>query len=156
MLDNSTINTPINSSNVSEPLKKPSKLRLVVWIIMTLIAVFLIVQYLNAARYDALVQVIEEDRIGVNPTGERLDFGDLPRDKSAVRTITLQSKGNTGAYVIVWKRGAIADLLDVNKNFFTLEPGKTEALELSIYIPNSADFKYYRGRVIIFQIPKVW
>src|SRR3989344_9481597 len=103
---------------VAQPVNKPSKLRLVVWIIITLIVVFLVVQYLNAARYDALVQVIEEDRIGVNPTGERLDFGDLPRDKSAVRTITLQSKGNTGAYVIVWKRGAIADLLDVNKNFF--------------------------------------
>ena|SRR3989344_7498566 len=141
---------------VAQPVNKPSKLRLVVWIIITLIVIFFVVQYLNAARYDALVQVVEGEQIGVNPTGERLDFGDLPRDKSAVRAVTLASSGNTPAYVIVWTRGEISNFMDVSKNFFTLESGQDERLEFTTHIPSSAENKYYRGRVIIFRIPKIW
>lgn len=136
--------------------KKRSWKKIIGWLILVIIAVIAAVQYVNAAKYQAQVQVINEDRIGVNPTGERLDFGDLPRDKSAVRTVILQSKGNTGAYVMVWKFGAISDLMKVSKNYFTLKPHTTEKLEFSTYVPNSAEFKYYKGRVIIFQIPKVW
>lgn len=130
--------------------------KIVLWCVLVLVGIVLVVQYINAAKYPALVQVINEDRIGVNPTGDALDFGDLPRDKSAVRTVTLESNGNTGAFVVVWKFGDIADLVKISKNYFTLEPHTTEKLEFSTYIPNSAEFKYYKGKVVIFQIPKIW
>lgn len=130
--------------------------KIIAWVVVLLVVFIAVVQYLNASKYEALVQVIKEDKIGVNPTGERLDFGDLPRDKSATRNVTLSSKGSTGTYIMVWKFGDISDLLKVNKNYFTLKPGTTEKLEFSVYVPNSADYRYYKGRVIIFQIPKVW
>jgi hypothetical protein len=136
--------------------KKTSKGKIIGWFVVVVALVLIGVQFLNASKYQAQVQVISEDRIGVNPTGERLDFGDLPRDKSAVRSVILQSKGNTGVYVMVWKFGAISDLVKVSKNYFTLKPHTTEKLDFSVYVPNSAEFKYYKGRVIIFQIPKVW
>lgn len=130
--------------------------RIIVWAIIVIAVVFIVVQYLNASRYDALVQVINEDRLGVNPTGEKLDFGDLPHDKDAVRRVDLQSSGNISSFVIVWKRGEIGDFMKISKNFFTLKPGTKEDLEFSVHIPNSAEYRYYKGKVVIFRIPKFW
>ncbi len=129
---------------------------IILWAIVFFIVVIGLVQYLNAAKYDVLVQVIQEDKIGVNPTGEKLDFGDLPHNKSAIRKVTLVSGGNTPSYIIIWKLGEISDLIKSDKNFFTLEPHATQSLEFTAYIPNSAEFRYYKGTVIIFQIPKLW
>lgn len=130
--------------------------KIIIWIIVVVIGILLVIQYINAAKYAALVQVIKEDRIGVNPTGDALDFGDLPRNRSAVRTVTLKSDGDTPSYIIIWKFGAISDLMKVDKNYFMLAPHTTEKLEFSVAIPNSAAFQYYRGKVMIFQIPKIW
>ena len=144
------------SNTILEEKKKKSKAKIIGWAILVLILAVAAVQYLNAAKYEALVQVIQDDKIGVNPTGERLDFGDLPRNKSAVRNVILQSSGNTGAYVIVWKQGDIGDFMKISRNYFTLKPHTTEKVEISVTIPNSAEFRYYKGKVVIFQIPKVW
>ena len=131
-------------------------LKIIIWVVVVVVGILLAIQYINAAKYQALVQVIKEDRIGVNPTGDALDFGDLPRNKSAVRTVTLKSDGDTAGYIIIWKFGDISDLLKVDRNYFTLAPHTTEKLEFSLYVPNSAEFRYYKGRTIIFQIPKLW
>jgi hypothetical protein len=130
--------------------------RIVLWVIVVLVLVFIAVQYLNASHYDALVQVIKEDRIGVNPTGAKLDFGDLPHNKDAIRTVDLQSSGHVSSYVIVWTRGDISDFMKVSQNFFTLKPGTKQNLEFTVHVPNSADYRYYRGKVVIFRIPKFW
>ena len=151
------ITEPTPTESIEPKLKaKWNAWKIVRWSVAVIILVFLIVQYLNASHYDALVQVIKEDRIGVNPTGEKLDFGDLPRDKDAIRKVDLQSTGRISSFVIIWKRGDISDLMKVSKNFFTLKAGTTESLEFSVHIPNSADYKYYRGKVVIFRIPKFW
>ncbi len=138
--------------------KKRSWGKIITWVIVLLVLMFLAVQYINAARYEALVQVIAEDKIGVNPTGERLDFGDLPRDKDAVRTVSLENASpyKAKSYILVWKRGEIADFMRVEPNNFTLEPGQNTKLEFTVHVPNSAEFRYYKGKVIIFQIPKFW
>jgi len=153
---------PVYAQSTPQPVSrvdikaKMSKTRIVVWVIVALILIVALVQYFNAAKYSALVNVINEDRIGVNPTGNALDFGDLPRDKSAVRTVSLVSKGNTATYVMIWKFGSISDLITIDKNYFTLAPHSSEKLEFTAQIPNSADYKNYSGQVIIFQIPKLW
>ena len=131
-------------------------LKIIIWLIVVVIGIFLAIQYINAAKYPALVQVIKEDRIGVNPTGDALDFGDLPRNRSAVRTVELKSDGNTASYIIIWKFGDISDLVKLDKNYFTLSGHTTEKVEFRIFVPNSAEYRYYRGKVIIFQIPKIW
>ncbi|MDP3735001.1 MAG: hypothetical protein Q8R39_01070 [bacterium] len=130
--------------------------KIVLAVAVVIVLMLVVIQYLNAAKYAALVQVTEEDTIGVNPTGDALDFGDLPHNKSAVRTVTLESAGDTPSYIIVWKFGDVSDLIKVDKNYFTLAPHTTEKVEFSLYVPNSAAYRYYRGRVIIFQIPKLW
>ena len=140
---------------VIEPTKKKMSIgKIIAWVIVVLVGIFLVIQYINAAKYPALVQVIKEEKIGVNPTGDALDFGDLPRNRSAARTVTLKSEGNTASYIMIWKFGAISDLMKVDKNYFILKPHTTEKLEFSTTIPNSAEFRYYKGRVLIFQIPK--
>jgi hypothetical protein len=130
--------------------------KIIAWVIFIVIVIVALVQFLNAAKYSALVQVIKEDRIGVNPTGKALDFGDLPRNKSAIRTVNLVSNGNTASFIMVWKFGGISDLLSVDKNYFTLKAHTTEKLQFTANIPNSASYQYYRGEVLIFQIPKIW
>lgn len=139
-------------------IKRMSKRKLIFRGLLIFIAIVIAVQFFNAARYDAVVQVIEDDRLGVNPTGERLDFGDLPRDKDAVRIVTLANNSpyKVSSFVMVWKYGEIQDFMDISRNNFALAPGETEKLEFRVHIPNSAEFKNYRGKVIIFQIPKIW
>ena len=136
--------------------KKRSWGKIIGYVLVVLILLVAAVQYYNAAKYEMLVQVINDNRIGVNPTGDRLDFGDLPKDKNATRVVTLESDGNTSAYVIIWVRGEMADFTKVSRNYFTLEGGKTEKVEFDVHIPNSAQARYYRGKVTIFQIPKIW
>lgn len=140
-----------------EPKKKTLG-KTIGYIILVLILLLVGVQYFNAARYEAQVQVIEEDRIGVNPTDQRLDFGDLPRDKNAKRVVTLTNNSpyRVKSYVIVWTRGEISDFMNVNPNFFTLEPGIEAKVEFGLHIPNSAEYRYYKGKVVIFQLPKIW
>ena len=144
-----------NSQPVESPKKRPWG-KIIVWVIVIVIVIVGAVQYLNAAKYQALVQVIKEDKIGVNPTGDALDFGDLPHDKDAIRTVTLESKGNTASFIMVWKFGDISDLVKVDKNYFTLSPHSTQKLEFTVHVPNSAEVRYYSGKVVIFQIPKIW
>lgn len=128
------------------------------YMLLALVVFLLAVQYFNAARYDVLVQVVGDDKIGVNPTGERLDFGDLPHDKNAVRLVTLKNDSpyNVPSYIVVWNRGEISEFMDVSRNNFVLETGQEEKLEFTIHIPNSAELRYYYGKVVIFQIPKIW
>ncbi len=131
-------------------------MKIIIWAVALLLLTLAVSQYISAAKYEALVQVASDDKIGVNPTDVRLDFGDLPKGRSSTRTVNLKSGGNTGSYVIVWKRGEISDLIKMNKNFFTLKPGTEEKLEFTIFIPDSAEYRYYKGKVVIFQIPKIW
>ena len=59
---------------------------------VVLVIVFLFVFYiaLDANKYQATVHVIEgEGKVGVNPTTERLDFGDLSPGTSAIRRVDI-------------------------------------------------------------------
>lgn len=134
------------------------KKKLIGYIALLLFVMFVAVQFFNAARYEALVQVINQDKIGVNPTDQRLDFGDLPRDKEAVRVVKLENNSpyKVKSFIIVWKFGELAELMKVNRNNFTLKPGERTELEFTVHIPNSSEFRYYKGRVWVFQIPKPW
>lgn len=116
----------------------------------------LVVQVVVADKYKALVQVVEgENVMGVNPLAEKLDFGDLSRETSAIRYVSLENNGNFSIYVMVLKFGGIADLIKLSRNNFTLESGEKERLEFQIFIPVSAENKYYSGWVWIFKLPKV-
>ncbi len=125
-----------------------------------LLAVFLFVFYvaLDANKYSAQVRAIEgQGRVGVNPTGEKLDFGDLSPGTAAVRTVTLSNQTFFPVYVAVVRFGDISSLTKLNENNFTLRPRDTKKLEFTVFMPASAEKgKTYSGRVYIFKIPKPW
>lgn len=129
----------------------------VFWIILAVIIFIIIVQIAVADKYSAQVLVIEgEKKVGVNPTAEKLDFGDLSADTTATRYVTLNASG-INTYIYVWKFGSIAELIKLNKNNFTVHKGDAEKLEFSLYMPPSAPIdKKFTGYVWIFKVPKFW
>jgi hypothetical protein len=122
-----------------------------------LIIIFLFVFYviLDANKYAAQVRVIEgQAKVGVNPTAESLDFGDLSRGTSAVRRVNLENGTVMPIYVMIFKTGVIGDLMDINKNFFRLEPRSSTKIDFTTYMPASAEIgQEYRGRVYLFKVP---
>lgn len=144
------------SGSPSVPPRRPPLKKVILWGAVALVLLVTSVQLIYAEKYDALVQVIGENRVGVNPTGDRLDFGDLPRGKGATRAVTLSSGGTQSSYIAVWTFGDISELMKVNRNYFTLTGGKSQKLEFTVYIPASAELRYYRGKVWILKVPKLW
>jgi hypothetical protein len=122
-----------------------------------LIIVLAAIQVVIADKYRAQVLVIEGDKkVGVNPTTEMLDFGDLSGDTSATRLITMTA-GGMDTYVHVMKFGSIAELIKLSENDFTMKKGDTKKLEFAMYMPPSAPKgEKYTGNVWIFKIPKIW
>ena len=135
-----------------KPLKTIHKV-----ILLILLIVFLYVFYvtLDANKYQATVHVISgEGRVGLNPTAERLDFGDLSPGTSAVRRVELKNGTSIPVFVILVETGSIKDLMDLNKNFFRLNGGEETKIEFSTYMPASAEIDAtYNGRVYLFKIP---
>lgn len=137
--------------------RKISKGKLVAIIIIVLIVWFGAVQYMSAERYQAVVNVVEGDnKVGVNPTSERLDFGDLSRDTGSAKTVTLKNTGTRDKKIVVWKKGSIAELMAVSQNNFVLKAGEEVKIEFTVRIPVSAPYQKYDGKVVIFKWPKLW
>ena len=124
--------------------------------ILIVIALFVIVQIVNAAKYKMVVNVVEgENVMGVNPLADKLDFGDLSRNNGMTRYVTMKSSGGISTYVLVWKMGEISELVKVDKNSFVLKPGEEVKISFEIQIPPSAEVKKYSGRIWIFRLPKI-
>jgi len=124
--------------------------------ILIIIALFVIVQIVNAAKYKMVVNVVEGENImGVNPLADKLDFGDLSRNNGMTRYITMKSEGGISTYVLVWKMGGISDLVKIDKSSFVLKPSEEVKLSFEIQIPPSAEIKNYSGWIWIFRLPKI-
>jgi len=115
-----------------------------------------ITQYFAADKYNAIVQVQEKDKgVGVNPATEKLDFGDIPKGDGLIRFITIENSGEMDVYVKIIKTGSISDLIKISRNNFILSSGNKERIEFSLEMPISANKKEYKGKVIIFKLPKL-
>ena len=130
-------------------------------ILLTLGAiVFLILFYiaLDANKYPATVHAIAgEGKVGINPTTEVLDFGDLSPGTSAVRRVDIKNQTPVPMYIAVFRFGAVTDLMKLDKNFFVLRGGQEAKIEFTVYMPASAPIdKTLNGRVILFKIPGPW
>ena len=111
-----------------------------------------VVQYLAADRYNTLVKVqTEGEGVGVNPTTEELDFGDLPKGDNLMRFITIENNGEMDIYVKIVKTGNISDLIEINRNNFVLSSGDSAKIEFLLEMPISANKEKYEGKVIIFK-----
>src|SRR3989344_3932885 len=77
---------------------------------------FLFVFYiaLDANKYQATVHVIAgEGKVGVNPTTERLDFGDLSPGTSAIRSVDIENWTTISMYVAIVNFGSINALMEI-------------------------------------------
>lgn len=138
-----------------QPMKTHEK---IIGVILLVIFLFVFYVVLDANKYEATVHVISgEGRVGVNPTTERLDFGDLSPGTAAVRRVTIQNDTPIPMYVAVFRIGRINELMELDQNFFTVPRGAKEQLEFTVYMPASAtDGDTLGGRVYIFKIPGPW
>lgn len=110
---------------------------------------------LDANKYRAVVHIIEgAGRVGVNPTSESLDFGDISLGMSARRRVDIKNDTFMPMRVLVWPTGDIKDLMDVSDKNFRVGPHSETEVEFITYIPASATIdRDYDGRVYIFKIP---
>lgn len=148
------------NKNISATEKIEKKMPLykkILWGVLILVVIFVIVQFTNASKYKMTVMVVEgENVLGVNPTTEKLDFGDLSRNNGMIRRINIVNGGSLKTRVIVFKFGEVSELIKLNKNFFVLNPGDKFELTFDINIPASAEFREYKGNVWIFRLPKIF
>lgn len=141
----------------SKPKKKISRGKLIGLIVVLVIVWFGAIQIMAAERYSAVVNVIEgENKLGINPSTEMLDFGDLSRDTGASRFITLKNPGKRDKVIAIVKYGEIAELMKIDRNNFVLKPGEEVKLEFHVRVPVSAPYKKFAGKVIIFKYPKLF
>lgn len=129
----------------------------VVTVIAFLVAILIIAQVINADKYKMTVHVVaEKGQIGVNPTTEKLDFGDLAKNASMVRYINVNNGGKYKVSVLVLKFGGISDLVKIQDSRFIVAGGETKRIRFEMFMPPSANKDQYRGWVLIFKIPLIW
>ena len=132
-----------------------NKIKIIILGIGVIAAIFVIVQFINAAKYEMVVNVVEgENVLGLNPTTKRLDFGDLSRNNGIARQVTIENGGGMDIFVAAFKFGELASLVKLDRNFFVLKPGEEAQISLEVSIPPSAETKKYDGKVWIFRLPK--
>ncbi len=126
-------------------------------ILAVLLLVFLFAFYvtLDANKYKALVRVVAgSDKVGVNPTDQALDFGDLSRGTSAVRRVAIENGTSLPLYIFAVRTGDIRTLIKLDKNYFRLAPRSSDKIEFSLYMPASAEIdREYSGRIYLFKVP---
>ena len=147
-------------SGLTPWIEKRAGRRLNAWdravgIILIVIFLFAFYVVLDANKYKMMVNIVEgAGKVGVNPTTESLDFGDLSRGTSAVRRVNIVNGTFMPVYVMAFKTGDISDLVDIDRNNFKLGSGEEAKIEFASYIPASAEIgRIYNGRVYLFKIP---
>lgn len=138
--------------NTSEPLKRREK---AVLIVVAVLLLFLFYITLDANKYRATVLVVEgEGKVGINPTTEALDFGDLARGVSAVRRVSIENGTFMPMFITMFKTGEIGSLIKIDRNHFKLGAREQAKIEYTVYVPASAEIDHiYNGRVYLFKIP---
>ena len=146
-----------NDSNaVKQESKVKKRIKKVLIVLGMILIVFIGVEFISAAKYKTMVVVTDKQGVvGINPLTESLDFGELSKGSSISRFITLKSQGKISTFVIIVITGGIKDLIEVDKNYFTLSGGEEQKIDFHLDIPISADKEKYKGRVFIFRLPKI-
>ena len=130
------------------------------YVILALImlgVLFLGAEWRWTANYSAQVIVTPaptggEFSVGINPTTERLDFGDLPQGLTQTRFVTLEN-GRIPTRVTIMITGGIRDFIRVDDAFFTMGSNETRRVEFEIRVPSTAETKKYSGRIMINRTP---
>jgi len=129
-----------------------SKIKIVLLVAVCALAFFVLSQIVMADKYQAVVNIKEGKHVmGVNPTSEVLDFGDLSKGAEASRKITLENKGSNKISVKVLIFGEISGMIKIDKKNFVIKPGEKEEINFGLIAPPSSEAKKYKGSVWIFK-----
>ena len=127
------------------------------WLFFAVLLVWIgAVQYFAAEKYQAVVKVVGENReMSVNAVADGLDFGSLAEGNSSTRFVTVKNNGAYGVYMKVYKWGEIGKFIKINRSDFALGAGESKNLEFILEVPSGAKEKEYKGKILIFKIPKI-
>lgn len=129
-----------------------SKIKTVLLVIVCILILFIVFQIVTADKYHAVVNVKEQPKtMGLNPTNENLDFGDLSREMKAARYIILKNNGANKALIKIFVFGEIADLIEIEKSSLILEPESEIRVRFDLSVPPSVEIKKYTGTVYVFK-----
>ncbi|MFA7169447.1 MAG: hypothetical protein WC178_01180 [Candidatus Paceibacterota bacterium] len=132
------------------------KLKTMLIFLLILLSWFVVIQYITAEKYVAIVNVLgENEQISAGENKDLIDYGNLPKGSSSTRFITISNSGNSDIYIKILKIGGIGKLIKVNRNDFFLRSKEIEKLEFSVETEADTKEKEYTGKVIIFKIPKI-
>jgi hypothetical protein len=121
-----------------------------------LLALFVLFEWRATITYSAQVIVIErtdELIVGINPTTERLDFGDLTQGSSQVRPLVLENSSVLPQRISIVVTGEIGQFIQISDAFFTLERGETRNVDFTLFVPPNAEPRKYSGRVLVLRAP---
>ncbi len=124
--------------------------------LLLVLALFVLFEWRSTTIYSAQVVVVprtDELVVGINPTTERLDFGDLSQNSSQTRTVRLENGSGLPVRVTIIITGDIGPLIKLSDAFFTLDGGETRDVEFTLVVPPNAEPKKYSGRVMIVRMP---
>ena len=121
------------------------------------LSLFAVVQFRWTETYSVQLIVLpavagSEPSFGINPTTERLDFGDLQPGLTETRFVTLEN-GKLPNRVTIIIYGGIRDFLSVDDAFFTMDPNETRRIAFHIAVPSNAETRKHSGRVVIIRTP---
>lgn len=150
---------PWIEKQAGRPLKTSDK---VIGVILIICFLFVFYVVLDANKYGMQVLIIEgEGKVGVNPTSESLDFGDMSKGTTAVRVVTIKNGTFMPMQVMVWKMGSLSELVDISDkatgqegNYFKLQPDTEMKVDFAASMPASVvPGQKFTGRVFIFKVP---
>ena len=94
--------------------------------------------------------------VGMNPTGELLHFGTVPRGGRGNRNITLEHVYSYPLKVQFKTTGNISSFVAVSDNGFILRPDESRDIRVSVHPPMDAKASRYVGELsIIFRKPLI-
>ena len=122
------------------------------------VLLLLVVTFLFQALTIYDTQVIVKaagDPIGMAPFTDRIDFGDVPQGEGVGKTLIMENEGAVPNQVVVFVIGNIGDLVTVNPESVSLEPGEKVEVDFDLSMPVSATpEKKYTGKVFVLRLPK--
>jgi hypothetical protein len=93
--------------------------------------------------------------IGIAPFTDRIDFGDVPQGERVGKTLIMENEGAVPNKINVFIIGNIGDLVDIQPDSLSLQPGETAEIDFNLTMPASAQpEKKYTGRIIILRLPQ--
>jgi len=126
------------------------------YVVLVLVALFLVFECGSTTTYSATVQVMprtDENVIGISPYTDRLDFGDLPQGGSATLSVTLENGGPVPTRMVIVATGDIRQFIKMSDAFFLLQPGDEATVEFTAVVPGTAEPKRYSGKVYVIRTP---